>query len=469
MSVAPLSALFDAPLAVVNVGLDRFVAPMQSAGAAVAEVRWRPPEVAPLPLVDRARLLEATRAPNERALAQLLSARPTLVGIERAGAVVPELDNGLLLHAGPPVDWQDMPGPMQGAVIGALMFEGLADTPDAARALAQSGGVRFEPNHDHGLVGPMAGITTASMPVWVVENQAGGNRAYANLNEGLGRVLRYGAYAPEVLDRLRWMADVLAPALGAALAAGEPIDLKVLSAEALAMGDELHNRNRAATSLLTRRLATHLVQDASAPSELPMVFQFLAENDHFYLNLSMAMAKCTADAARGIDGSSIVVCMSRNGNEFGIQVAGLGDRWFTGPAQMVDGLYFPGYSESDAAPDMGDSVITETVGLGGFAMAAAPAIVQFVGGTSELALRTTTAMYDITVGEHDTLRVPALDFRGLPVGIDLVRVADAGRLPVINTGIAHREPGVGMIGAGLVSPPAACFVAALRAFRDSYP
>ena len=457
--------LFDAPLSVVNVGLERFLAPIRAHGAVAVGVQWRPPVNVPLGIADRRRLATRTEAPNRAALDRLVQSRPFLIDVRPAGEVIPELRDGLILHAGPPIGWQRMIGPMRGAVIGALQFEGLAADAPSAAALAASGRVRFAPNHHYAAVGPMAGITSASMPVLVVENRPFGNRSYANLNEGLGAVLRYGAFAPPVLARLRWLADSLGPALARALAVHGPVDLTTLAAEALAMGDELHNRNRAATSLLTRRLAASLAATTENTTALQEVFSFLDGNDHFYLNVSMAAAKATADAARGIAGSSLVVCMSRNGSEFGIQVAGCGDRWFTGPAQMVEGLYLPGYGPDDAAPDMGDSVITETVGLGGFAMAAAPAIVQFVGGSARAATETTTAMYEITAGEHDTLRVPGIDFRGVPLGIDVVRVVDGGTLPVINTGIAHREAGVGMIGAGLVAPPAVCFGAALASFR----
>ena len=454
-------SLFGAPLSVVNVGLDRFLDPMRAHGAEAVGVRWRPPDSVPLSIAERRRLAALTVAPNRAAFDRLVQSRPYLVDVRPAVDVIPELHDGLILHAGPPIGWERMIGPMRGAVIGALQFEGLAAGPESAAALAASGRVRFAPNHHYAAVGPMAGVTSASMPVLVVENRPFGNRSYATLNEGLGAVLRYGAFAAPVLARLHWLADRLAPALARALAAHGPLDLTALAADALAMGDELHNRNRAATSLLTRRLAPSLAATTARPAALREVFSFLDGNDHFYLNVSMAAAKAIADAARGIAGCSLVVCMSRNGREFGIQVAGCGDRWFTGPAQMVEGLYLTGYGPDDAAPDMGDSAITETVGFGGFAMAAAPAIVQFVGGSARAATETTTAMYDITVGEHDTLRVPGIDFRGVPLGIDVVRVADSGILPVINTGIAHREAGVGMIGAGLVTAPAVCFGAAL--------
>ena len=314
----------------------------------------------------------------------------------------------------------------------------------------------------------MAGIVTASMPVWVIENQTFKNRAYATLNEGLGKVLRYGAYDSAVIDRLRWMEKALAPILKEALAAMGSLDLRNIIAQALQMGDEGHNRNRAATSLVMRALAPYLVLCRADKSDIAQVFRFLDGNDHFFLNLSMPAAKASLDPTAGIPHSTLISTMARNGTDFGIRVSGLGDRWFTAPSPMVEGLYLPGFSKEDAAPDIGDSVITETCGFGGFAMAAAPAIVQFVGGSASQALTYTRRMYEITLAEHTTYKIPALDFRGTPTGIDLVKVVDTGIVPVVNTGIAHKTPGIGMVGAGLVKPPMHCFTQALLAFAEQY-
>jgi hypothetical protein len=309
----------------------------------------------------------------------------------------------------------------------------------------------------------MAGVVSASMPLAVVEDPSTGKRAYSTLNEGLGKVLRYGAFAPEVIDRLRWMEVVLGPVLAAALARTGPIDLGALIAQALQMGDDGHNRNRAGTSLLLRALGPALVEGEGAAADRATVFRFIQGNDHFMLNLVMASGKLASDAATGIPGSSVVTVMARNGTEFGIRVAGIPARWFTAPAGRVEGLYFPGFGEKDANPDMGDSTITETAGFGGMAMACAPAIVKFVGGSSHDALQTTLEMYEVCAGEHETLVVPALDFRGTPLGVDVRRVVATGITPRLNTGIAHRDPGVGQIGAGLLRAPMECFLAALAA------
>jgi hypothetical protein len=362
-----------------------------------------------------------------------------------------------VLHAGPPIDWARMSGPVRGAVIGALLYERLATTPEEAERLAAAGDVTFAPCHHHGAVGPMAGVTTARMPVFVVESPPTGTRSYSTLNEGLGKVLRYGAYAPEVLERLRWMEEVLGPALGAAVRQAGGIDVRLLVAQALQMGDECHNRNRAASALLVKALAPHIAALDLPPAERARVLAFAGGNEHFFLNVGMAACKAALDAAHGVPASSLVTAMARNGTEFGIRVSGLGDRWFTAPAETPVGLYFTGFGPEDANPDVGDSAITETAGLGGFAMAGAPAIVQFVGGTPADALRYTRRMYEITLGESESYRLPTLDFRGTPTGIDVRLVLQTGILPQINTGIAHRRPGIGQIGAGLVKPPLACF------------
>ncbi len=471
-ATTPLATLFGSELSVINMGLESFAENLRDCGVPATQVRWKPPaggDARLLAILDRL-ARDATvdiEAANRLAAERILAGRPTLVGVGTAADVVPGMRRDLVLHAGPPITWERMCGPMRGAVIGGLLYEGLAKTREEAESLAASGKITFEPCHHHDAVGPMAGVMTSRMPVWIFENTAFGNRAYCTFNEGLGKVLRYGAFSDEVLERLRWMETELAPLMARALAAHGPIDMRSLIAQLLQMGDEGHNRNRAGTSLVIRELAPHLVRLDAPREQVARVLDFLNANDHFFLNLSMPASKCTVDAARGIAGSSVVVTMARNGTDFGIRLAGTGDRWFTGPAGIVDGLYLPGFGPQDAAPDIGDSVITETAGIGGFAMAAAPAIVKFVGGTPADAIDVTHRMYEITVAEHDAYRIPALDFRGTPTAIDVRRVVETGILPAINTGIAHREPGIGMVGAGLVKPPQNCFEDALAAFADT--
>ncbi|HVP38837.1 MAG TPA: DUF1116 domain-containing protein [Candidatus Saccharimonadales bacterium] len=472
MDLGEAKGLFDRPLTVVNVGLAGFAADLRRAGGRVVDVDWRPPaggDAEVLAALDRclgpdgrvrADIAAATRESVER----LMAAKPVIVGIGRALDTIPGMRKDLVLHAGPPVEWARMSGPTRGAVMGGLVYEGLADGPEEAARMAAAGRVSFAPCHHHQAVGPMAGIVTASMPVWIVENAAFGNHAFSTLNEGLGKVLRYGAYGEEVIARLRWMERTLEPILAQALASHGPLDLRSLIAQALQMGDEVHNRNRAATSLLIRALAPHLARAKAPADDVAEVLRFLDGNDHFFLNLSMAACKCALEPAAGIPRSSMISVMARNGTDFGIQVAGLPGQWFTAPAPMVEGLYLPGFTAADAAPDIGDSVITETAGLGGMAMAAAPAIVQFVGGRASQALEFTRRMYGITLAEHPAFKIPVLDFRGTATGIDLLKVVETGVVPVVNTGIAHKEPGVGMVGAGLVKPPFECFRQALLAF-----
>jgi len=310
----------------------------------------------------------------------------------------------------------------------------------------------------------MAGIISPSMPVFIVRNETYGNTVYATQNEGLGKVLRYGAYGPEVIRRLKWMEEVLYPALKAALARSGPIDLKSLIAQALHMGDECHNRNKAGTSLFIRAIAPALVEAVDAATAAA-VLRFIDGNDHFFLNLSMPAMKAMLEPAENIPGCTVVTVMARNGTDFGIRVSATGDRWYVCPAGQPKGLWLPGFSAEDANPDIGDSTITETGGIGGFALAGAPAIVQFVGGTPADALNATLEMYEICVGEHTAFTIPALDFRGTPVGIDVRKVIETGLLPRLNTGIAHKEPGIGMVGAGLLTAPMECFRKAFEAIK----
>jgi hypothetical protein len=462
--------LLESPLRVLSAGATLFSEALVGQGVAVEQVDWRPPAEGSAELAALlGRLWDpAIDAANQVALRHVLDARQVLVDVRTAGDVIPGMQRDMVLHAGPPIEWERLSPPVQAAAIGALMHEGLASTAEMAEQLAGRGEVRFEPCHHHQTVGPMAGMTTYSMPVLVVENRTTGNQAYSILNEGLGRVLRYGGLGPDVLERLDWMRRVLGPALGEALRSmPEGIDLRALIAQALHMGDECHNRNRAASALLIKALAPRIAAlESLDATERRRVLEFAAGNEHFFLNVGMAACKAAMDAAHGVPNSSLVTVMARNGTEFGIRVSGLGDRWFTGPSQTPRGLYFAGHSADDASPDMGDSAITETGGLGGFAMAAAPAIVQFIGGSPQDAILHSQRMYEITAGESEAYTLPILNFRGTPTGIDIRLVVQTGILPQINTGIASKRAGIGQIGAGLVNPPAECFSRAVVAFSD---
>ena len=462
-----MSKLFGSDLHVVNVGIASFAEAITRAGAGVIQLEWAPPAAADA--VAKLTKHPAVEAANQKAFDAYAAAQPVLEGIGVARDHIPGMTDRMLLHAGPPIDWPRMCGPMQGAIAGAILLEGWTDDLGAAHRLAASGAIRFAPCHDHAAVGPMAGIISPSMPVFILRNAAGTNRAYSNLNEGLGKVLRYGANSPEVLARLRWMRDTLAPTLAAGLKALGPVELKPIIAQALNMGDELHNRHGAASGQLLKKLAPALARSGAPLADVAAATEFIAGNDHFFLNLAMPACKAMLDAAHGVAGASMVTAMCRNGVEFGIRVSGTGSAWFTAPAPRVDGLYFPGYSKADAAGDLGDSAITETAGLGGFAMAAALAIVKFVGGTPEDALANTLAMRAITLGRNPAFTLPALNFGGTPAGIDVRKVVDTGILPVINTGIAHREAGVGQIGAGVTWAPMACFQQAVVALARGLP
>jgi hypothetical protein len=405
---------------------------------------------------------------NQEALRRMISADPVLIDVVPAADAIPALGEGMILHAGPPVAWERMCGPMRGAVTGIAVHEGWAPDLEAAARMAAGGEFHFHPNHHYDAVGPMTGLTTRGQPVMVVENRAFGNRAYCTINEGLGKVMRFGGNDAEVLERLSWLRDVLGPAMGRALRDTGGIPLKSLVARGLTMGDEMHQRNVACSGLMLRALAPALARTANHTGALAEALAFIAGNDQFFLNIAMAMAKAIMDPVGGIPGASIVTAMSRNGTDFGIRVSATGDTWFTAPVEMPEGLYFPGFSEADANPDIGDSTIVETVGLGGFAMGAAPAVAGFVGaGAASEAANFTRAMAEITAGENPEWTIPALDYLGVPTGIDIRFVVETGLAPTINTGIAHREPGIGQVGAGVVRAPMACFEHALRAFAES--
>jgi hypothetical protein len=468
-----VKTLFEQDLKVVNVGLQGFANNVAAAGGKVTHLSWSPPAGADAALgwtlanmMGDPRIEDANRTAFERYLA----AQPRLVDLVLARDAIPALaGERRILHSGPPIAWPNMCGPQQGAITGAILYEGWANSLEAAEKLAASGAIVLEPCHTHRAVGPMAGIISPSMPVWVVENAAAGNRAFCNVNEGLGKVLRFGANSPDVLERLRWLGTEFFTAMRSAVRGLADANLKPLMAQALHMGDELHNRNAAASGLMFKRLTLSLLDSKLDSGVIKRALAFVAGNDHFFLNLSMAACKAMTDAAHGVAGSSMVTVMARNGVNFGIRLSGTGDQWFQAPANPVNGLYFPGYTIEDAAADLGDSAITETNGLGGFAMAASPAIVQFVGGTPADATANSRGMLSITLGSNPAFTLPALNFGGTPAAIDARLVVDSGVLPIINTGIAHKEAGVGQIGAGITTAPMECFNQALAALAKALP
>jgi len=412
-------------------------------------------------------LADRVGAANREAHRRILAGEPVLVDVRPAGDVIAELRDRLVLHAGPPVTWERMCGPMRGALCGAIVLEGWADSLHSAAHLASAGNIRLAPNHHFGAVGPMTGITTASMPVFVVENRAFGNRAFCTVNEGMGNVMRFGGNDGEVIERLQWMAAVAGPSLGAAVRRRDGIALKNIAARALSMGDEMHMRNVAGSSLILRELAPALAEATDTRTDLARILRFIAGNDMFFLNIAMAMAKAMIQPAHGIENCTVVTAMARNGSDFGIRLSGTGDEWFMAPAASVKGLLFAGFSAADANPDIGDSCIVETVGLGGFAMAASPAVAGFIGaGSLSEAIDYTRRMGEITVGPNPEWTIPTLGMAGVPTAIDVRKVLRTGIVPVINTAIAHREAGRGQIGAGLVHAPAASFEQALMRFAE---
>jgi hypothetical protein len=466
--------LLDGAPRVVAVGAQMFTDALTAQAVEVTQVEWRPP-LGDVGTEDQlARVLADPRhaAANARAVDRMLTAGAELVDVRPASEAL-GLRRGEFLHAGPPIGWDRAAGPLRGALIGAMLLEGLARTPEEAEtALASGDGVSLDPCHHHRTVGPMAGVVSPSMWMFELRDPVHGGTAWCSLNEGLGKVLRYGAYGPEVVERLRWMADVLGPLLQTAVRArGEanPVDVKSIAAQMLQMGDEGHNRNRAGTLMFLRDLLPDLVGSGAPTTDVAEAVRFVGGNDHFFLNLGMPACKLAGDAARDVPGSSLVVAMARNGTDFGIQVSGTGDRWFTGPANTPEGLFLGAFGPADANPDIGDSAITETAGIGGFAMAAAPAIVKFVGGEVADAIEATRLMYEITLAENPTYQVPVLGFRGTPTGIDATLVTRTGILPHINTGMAGKVAGTGQVGAGLVNPPAGIFPAAVAALADLVP
>ncbi|WEM44455.1 DUF1116 domain-containing protein (plasmid) [Photobacterium sp. DA100] len=468
-----MKALFTQKLTVLNAGLASFASNIERAGGEAIAMNWQPPAGGDrdggLALASLLNQPEVEQA-NQTAMDRYLAAQPMLVDVMHAGEAIPALaEQKLILHAGPPIAWHDMCGPVQGAILGAILFEKWAENLEQAETLILNGEITFEPCHHYDAVGPMAGIISRSMPLWVVENPAHNNeRVYSNFNEGLGKVLRFGANSEAVIERLEWMGAELAQAMKAMLLQSGPIELKPIMAQALHMGDEVHNRNAAATGLLLKQLVPALLSSSLPQEQIQRAVGFITANDHFFLNLSMAACKSMLKAAENVPNSTMVTVMARNGVNFGIRLSGTGNTWFQAPANPVDGLFFPGYGVDDAAADLGDSAITETAGVGGFAMASSPAIVKFVGGTPADATNNSRSMQTITLGGNPAFTLPALNFAPTAAGIDARKVVDHSVLPIINTGIAHKQAGVGQIGAGITTAPMQCFVDALRSLAPHH-
>ena len=409
----------------------------------------------------------------------MMEARPVWTKVDSAIRLIPNMKDNMVLHAGPPIlDWEKMSEPLRGAIIGACLYERWAKTREEAEKLARSGALTFDSCHHHNTVGPMAGVVSPSMPVHEITDTKFGMKAYSNFNEGLGKVLRYGAFDEDTIQRLKWIEKTMMPVLSASLEElkkngeenrKEGVDFKAIISQALTMGDECHNRYNASTALFVKELAPYIVNCGQDHKDIVQTLRFMRDNNFTTLNMGMASAKAMTMAAHGVEYSTIVTTMARNGTESGIRVSGLYDQWFTVPAPKAKGVYFPGFGPDDANPDIGDSAITETAGFGGFAMAAAPAIISWVGGGSaSVATDMTLKMYQITFAEHKFFSIPSLDFRGTPTGIDIRKVVKTGVAPNINTGIAHKRAGIGQIGAGLVVLPLELFNKALRAFADKY-
>ena len=402
---------------------------------------------------------------NVEAARRINEADPILIDIAPAGEVIPGFDDRMITHSGPPIDWARMCGAQRGAVIGIVLFEGWAKTADDAVKLLEGGAIRLEPNHHHQAVGPMAGTISRSLPVFVVENRTHGNRAFCRQIESRQQ---FGDYSEQAVGGLRAWRDIWAPSLRAGLRHMGGLNLKSLIAKALQMGDELHNRPVAASSLFANAMAVPMIEAGVPREHLINTLRLLGNHEVFFLALAMASAKSAADAAAAVELSTVVTAMARNGTEFGIRVSGLGDEWFTAPSPRIEGLYLPGYKNEDAGRDMGDSAITETVGWGGFVLGGAPGILSLVGGTPEAALQYSRDMREVTVATSPTYRMPVFAFEGAPVGIDIRKVVRTGILPIIDTAIAHKEPGHPIIGAGLVRAPQECFENALIAFGRRY-
>ncbi len=406
---------------------------------------------------------------NKIAVERLMSVQPVLTDIDTALNVLPGMTPHTILHSGPPITWGRMCDPMKRAVKGALILEGLAKDDKSAEKLMKSKKITLSPNHYHGTVGPMTGIISASMPLIVTKDMTYGNTSYSTFNEGGGKVLWFGAVEEETIDKLRFIRDEFAPVMKKVIKKTGGVPIWSVLAQGIQMGDECHNRHAASTNIFLKSIVEPLFSLNISKEKAFKVYKFIAGNSHFFLNITMTACKLAMVAASDIENSTIVTAMSRNGTDFGIRVSGLGDKWFIAPSPLLlDALYNPGYGLDDGAPDIGDSSIIETMGLGGFAIAAAPSMASFAGGGFQDSVNITKQMGLITTTKNSKFGIPSLDFEGTPTGIDIRKVVETEILPSLNSAVVHKSTGVGQIGAGIVHAPYECFTSAVMAFGKHY-
>lgn len=457
----------EEPISVINVGLEKFYNDLLSQDVPSVHVDWRPPADGNVGLIRKLAALQcdAVDEANEKTLDRIRSSRPLWVDVQPALEAIPGMEGNNLLHSGPPIDFQDMCDPQQRAVEAAAIFEGWVTDRDGLIAKLRSGDIRLRPNYEFGSVGAMCGVISPSMQVIVTENVTYGNRSWSTFNEGKGNVIWMGTYDQGTIDRLCWMRDVLAPSLRKALRTREEgLDIFKIIAEGTLMGDEVHARSAACTLLLLRQLMPMLLATDLHRDDIASIINFIGQNNHSFLSLTLTACKSACDAAHGIPNSTVVTAMSRNGVNFALRVGGIRDNWFIAPtAPMDEAIYYSGYGPEDAAGDIGDSAIVETAGLGGMIIGAAPSISSFVGGTMQHSRQSMATMRTICAGTNPAFAPGAVDFTPAPLGVDIRKVVQLGLGPIIDTGVLHKASGVGQIGTGIARAPLSAFVQAVEA------
>jgi hypothetical protein len=390
--------------------------------------------------------------PNALALDRIIRTEPVLTGLARASDAL-KLTQHELGHAGPPFEsTAAIPRMMLNALAGAAVHERWAGDIAQARTMIFEGSIRLRANHDLGTVSPMAGIVRPNQMLLRVENRAGSGITYATLAESGRQALRFGVYDEAVAAGLRWLDDTLAPALARALPkAGLPV--LPLVADGVALGDDVHQRNIGGMMAFIRAMPE---LDAACRA-------WLFANPQHFLNYAMASAKLALDQADGVVGSSIVTAIARNGVDCGIRVAGAGKQWFTAPAVIPVGGFFPPFTWRDAQADLGDSSIVEAYGLGGAIAHASPEIARTMGRDWDEAIEAGRAARKFFIGRHPLIAPALCGNEGAGLGLDAARVVRAQRPLRIHTGIGHSDGQTGWVGVGVAEAPVACFAAAIAA------
>lgn len=351
--------------------------------------------------------------------------------------------------------------------MGAALHEKWAVSREDAEDKFRRNEIKLGACNDHATVGAGAGILSPSMPVLICRDMHNGNEGYCLPFEGRSGLGVWGVYNDDVEATLQVIEKQFAPAVNQVLTEQGGIPVKGIIARSLQMNDDIHTRQTAAGLILLSEIAPKLMHSDLDREAITMCIEMFSSSERWFHPLGMASAMSTIRGLKGTEYSTVVTAICNGGVNTGLKVAALGEQWFTAPAPMLTGSYLsPQWSEKDASPYCGDSTITEVVGMGAFAGAAAPSVLRLRGGTYQDGINQSMDMRTLTVGLNSNYPIPLLDFTGPGLAIDIRKVINTGTPVVCHGGIISKDGG--QIGAGIATFPMEVYVDAMYAFLKKY-